>query len=74
MAGMLTAGMFFFISNAQPAEALSRARPHPRVFCRYIFTSLLGQFGVHLAFLMFMQRTAHAIMPQARPRLALPCR
>lgn len=62
MAGLLTAGMFFFISNAQPLKELSRERPHPRIFSLYVFTSLLGQFAVHMAFLMTMQHTAHALM------------
>lgn len=62
-AGMLTAGMFFFISNAKPLDKMSKARPHPRVFCRYVFTSLLGQFAVYLTFLMYMQHKAHALMP-----------
>ncbi|GAB4817890.1 hypothetical protein N2152v2_004936 [Parachlorella kessleri] len=62
--GVLTAGMFFFISHAQPLPELSRERPHPRVFSRYVFTSLLGQFGVYIAFLMAMQHMAHALMPK----------
>lgn len=62
MAGLLTAGMFFFISNAQPLDKLSRQRPHPNIFSMYVFTSLLGQFAVHMAFLMYMQREAHDLM------------
>lgn len=64
LAGVLTAGMFFFISHAQPLPTMSKARPHPRVFCRYVFTSLLGQFAVYITFLMFMQHRAHSIMPK----------
>jgi cation-transporting ATPase 13A1 len=62
LAGLLTAGMFFFISNAQPLPQLSRQRPHSRIFSMYMFSSLLGQFGVHMAYLMYMQQTAHALM------------
>ena len=62
MAGMLTAGMFFFISNAQPLPVLSRQRPHQNIFSWYVFTSLLGQFAVHMTFLMYMQHVAHANM------------
>ncbi len=69
--GVLTAGMFFFISHAQPLPELSRERPHPRVFSRYVFTSLLGQFGVYIAFLMAMQHMAHALMPKVRRRTLL---
>lgn len=46
------------------APPCSKARPHPRVFCRYVFTSLLGQFVVYISFLMYMQRRAHSIMPK----------
>lgn len=69
LAGMLTAGMFFFISNAQPLENLSRQRPHPNIFCRYLFTSLLGQFAVHMAFLMHVQQVAHDAMDPADRQL-----
>ncbi|KAL6770987.1 hypothetical protein ACKKBF_B33495 [Auxenochlorella protothecoides x Auxenochlorella symbiontica] len=64
LAGVLTAGMFFFISHAKPLATLSRQRPHARVFSAYTLVSLLGQFAVHISFLMFMQRTAHAMMPR----------
>ena len=62
MAGLLTAGMFFFISNSEPLGQLSRQRPHPNIFSAYVFSSLLGQFAVHMGFLMHMQATAHALM------------
>jgi cation-transporting ATPase 13A1 len=62
LAGVLTAGMFFFISNGKPLDSISRQRPHPRIFSMYMFISLMGQFMVHMGFLMHMQATAHAIM------------
>ena len=62
LAGVLTAGMFFFISNGQPLETISKERPHPRIFSMYMFTSLMGQFAIHMGFLMHMQQTAHTIM------------
>eukprot|EP00879_Flechtneria_rotunda_P011646 GHRR01012166.1.p1 GENE.GHRR01012166.1~~GHRR01012166.1.p1 ORF type:complete len:806 (+),score=277.48 GHRR01012166.1:722-3139(+) len=64
LSGLLTAGMFYFISNAKPLGKLSAARPHPSIFCIYFFASLLGQFAVQLGFLIFMYRTALAVMPQ----------
>lgn len=56
-------------AHCLPCHALracrcSKARPHPRVFCAYVFTSLLGQFAVYISFLMFMQHRAHTIMPK----------
>lgn len=56
LSGVLTAGMFFFISNAKPLEQLSPTRPHPSIFNLYFFGSLLGQFAAQLAFLVFMYR------------------
>ena len=41
---MLTAAMFFFISQAKPLDKLSAVRPHPNIFSPYFFLSLLGQF------------------------------
>lgn len=56
LSGLLTAGMFYFISAAKPLEELSATRPHPSIFCVYFFASLLGQFAMHLTFLIFMYR------------------
>lgn len=63
LSGVLTAGMFFFISSAKPLENLSSTRPHPNIFNLYFFGSLLGQFAAQLAFLIFMYRSALASMP-----------
>lgn len=62
LAGVLTAGMFFFISNGKPLENISRERPHPKIFSMYMVISLMGQFMIHMGFLMHMQAAAHAIM------------
>lgn len=51
----------------------SQARPHPRVFCAYVFTSLLGQFAIYISFLMFMQHRAHAIMPKVSCMACMLC-
>ena len=48
----------------RPRLPRSKARPHPRVFCRYVFTSLLGQFAVYISLLMWVQHRAHEIMPK----------
>jgi magnesium-transporting ATPase (P-type) len=52
LSGMLTAGMFFFISSAKPLEQLSPQRPHPSIFNAYFFLSLCGQMALHMAFLV----------------------
>ncbi|KDD73618.1 hypothetical protein H632_c1996p0 [Helicosporidium sp. ATCC 50920] len=69
LSGVLTAGMFFFISHAKPLERLAPQRPHGRVFSPYVFSSLLGQFAVHIAFLALVQRWAHAVMPREERQL-----
>ena len=46
--------------------ACSKERPHSRVFCLYLFSSLLGQFVVYISFLMYMQRKAHGLMLTVR--------
>jgi hypothetical protein len=56
LSGVLTAGMFYFISNAKPLPQLSPVRPHPSIFCAYFFASLLGQFVLQLGFLVVMYR------------------
>jgi hypothetical protein len=58
LSGVLTAGMFYFISNAKPLPQLSPVRPHPSIFCAYFFASLLGQFALQLGFLVVMYRWA----------------
>mmetsp|Transcript_1806 Transcript_1806/g.2786 ORF Transcript_1806/g.2786 Transcript_1806/m.2786 type:complete len:204 (+) Transcript_1806:1-612(+) len=64
---MLSAALFFFISQAKPREQLSATRPHPSIFCPYFFISLLGQFSVHLGFLVYMYNMSLAAMsPEER--------
>jgi cation-transporting ATPase 13A1 len=67
LSGLLSAGMFFFISHAKPLEKLSATRPHPSIFCLYFFISLLGQFAVQLGFLIFMYRSVSAAPPPPPP-------
>ena len=55
---MLTAAMFFFISQAKPLDVLSAERPHPNIFNVYFFASLLGQFASHISLLIYMYRWA----------------
>lgn len=62
--GFLTAGLFFCISNAKPRQQLSPERPHPNIFCVYLFASLLGQFACHITFLIMMYNHAVRVMSQ----------
>ena len=63
ISGVFTAAFFLFISHARPLPTLSAARPHPHVFCSYVFLSLMGQFAIHLLFLISSVKEAEKHMP-----------
>lgn len=63
ISGIFTAAFFLFISHARPLPTLSAARPHPHVFCSYVFLSLIGQFALHLIFLISSVKEAEKYMP-----------
>lgn len=50
--GLVTAGLFFFLSLAKPMEAISSQRPPPSVFAPPVIVSVLGQFSIHMASLL----------------------
>ncbi|RZC07797.1 probable manganese-transporting ATPase PDR2 [Glycine soja] len=63
ISGIFTAAFFLFISHARPLPTLSAERPHPNIFCAYVFLSLLGQFSIHLLFLISSVKEAEKHMP-----------
>ncbi|XP_057462142.1 probable manganese-transporting ATPase PDR2 isoform X2 [Actinidia eriantha] len=63
ISGVFTASFFLFISHARPLPTLSADRPHPNIFCSYVFLSLLGQFSLHLLFLISSVKEAQKYMP-----------
>lgn len=63
ISGVFTAAFFLFISHARPLPNLSAARPHPNVFCSYVLLSLLGQFAIHIFFLISSVNEAEKYMP-----------
>ncbi|TKY73750.1 manganese-transporting ATPase PDR2 [Spatholobus suberectus] len=63
ISGVFTAAFFLFISHARPLPTLSAERPHPNIFCAYVFLSLLGQFSIHLFFLISSVKEAEKYMP-----------
>lgn len=63
ISGVFTAAFFLFISHARPLPTLSSERPHPNIFCAYVFLSLLGQFAIHLLFLISSVNEAEKHMP-----------
>ncbi|KAG8376204.1 hypothetical protein BUALT_Bualt09G0038800 [Buddleja alternifolia] len=64
ISGVFTAAFFLFISHASPLPTLSAERPHPNIFCSYVFLSLLGQFSVHIFFLISSVKEAEKYMPE----------
>ncbi|KAK1315965.1 putative cation-transporting ATPase [Acorus calamus] len=64
ISGIFTAAFFLFISHARPLPTLSKERPHPNIFCAYVFLSLLGQFAIHLTFLITAVNEAGKHMPE----------
>jgi len=60
---MLIAMCFFFISRSKPLPNLSSVRPSTSVFTFRFFASLLGQFAIHMASLMYVHATAKELEP-----------
>ncbi|KAI9596892.1 hypothetical protein BDF19DRAFT_471043 [Syncephalis fuscata] len=56
ISGMMMAVCFLCISRAKPLEGLSEKRPQTKIFSWYLMTSLLGQFAVHIASLVYIMQ------------------
>ncbi|ACI64716.1 predicted protein [Thalassiosira pseudonana CCMP1335] len=56
--GMLGSVSYMSVSRAKPLDKLSSVKPLTSIFHPSLFVSLLGQFGVHLATMMWAVRTA----------------
>ncbi|BBM99987.1 manganese-transporting P-type ATPase [Marchantia polymorpha subsp. ruderalis] len=64
ISGVFTAAFFLFISHARPLNTLSAQRPHPNIFSPYVILSLLGQFAIHITFLVTVVNGAKKYMPE----------
>ncbi|AQK85835.1 putative manganese-transporting ATPase PDR2 [Zea mays] len=64
ISGVFTAAFFLFISNARPLQTLSAERPQPNIFCAYVLLSILGQFAMHIFFLITAVNEASKHMPE----------
>ncbi|KAH0561928.1 hypothetical protein GP486_003362 [Trichoglossum hirsutum] len=64
ISGMLMSVCFLSISRAKPVEQLSKERPQPNIFNPYIIGSVLGQFAVHIATLIYMSNYVQRIEPR----------
>ncbi|KAI5116478.1 hypothetical protein M0805_003507 [Coniferiporia weirii] len=58
--GMLMSVCFLCISRAKPVEKLSRERPLGNIFNLYVFLSILIQFAVHIASLVYITTLSNA--------------
>ncbi|KAA8499614.1 putative manganese-transporting ATPase PDR2 [Porphyridium purpureum] len=58
--GVASAMVFFMISRSQPLTKLSFERPASSIFSPPLFVSLLGQFVIHLSFLVYLTELAKA--------------
>ncbi|CAG8543740.1 13391_t:CDS:10, partial [Ambispora leptoticha] len=54
ISGMMQAVCFLCISKAKPLDKLSKERPQVNIFNFYIILSILGQFAVHIAALVYV--------------------
>lgn len=63
ISGMLMSVCFLSISRARSVEGLSKERPQPNIFNFYIIGSILGQFAVHCATLIYVARFCERLAP-----------
>lgn len=63
ISGMLMSVCFLSISRARSVEGLSKERPQPNIFNLYIVGSILGQFAVHVATLIYAARLCDRLEP-----------
>jgi len=63
ISGMLMSVCFLSISRAKSVEGLSRERPQPNILNMYILGSVLGQFAIHCATLIYLSNYVYSIEP-----------
>ncbi|KAL3496791.1 hypothetical protein BJX62DRAFT_192959 [Aspergillus germanicus] len=64
ISGMLMSVCFLSISRAKSVEGLSKERPQPNIFNVYIIGSVLGQFAIHIATLIYLSNYVYKIEPR----------
>ncbi|KAL2156725.1 hypothetical protein VTH82DRAFT_1470 [Thermothelomyces myriococcoides] len=65
ISGMLMSVCFLSISRARSVEGLSKERPQPNIFNFYIIGSILGQFAVHVATLIYIAQYCETLEPRS---------
>ncbi|KAL2391019.1 hypothetical protein RJ035_000640 [Blastomyces gilchristii] len=64
ISGILMSVCFLSISRAKSVEGLSKERPQPNIFNMYIMGSVLGQFAIHVATLIYLSSYVYTIEPK----------
>ncbi|EON63581.1 cation transporting ATPase [Coniosporium apollinis CBS 100218] len=64
ISGMMMSVCFLSISRAKPVESLSKERPQHNIFNPYIIGSVLGQFAIHIATLIYISRYVQRTEPK----------
>ncbi|CAN3360603.1 endoplasmic reticulum transmembrane helix translocase [Diutina catenulata] len=64
VSGILISVCFFSVSRAKPIEKLSKERPMPGIFNTYIMGSILGQFAIHIATLVYVSMEVYKLEPR----------
>ncbi|PGH09453.1 cation-transporting ATPase 13A1 [Blastomyces parvus] len=64
ISGILMSVCFLSISRAKSVEGLSKERPQPNIFNMYIMGSVLGQFAIHVATLIYLSNYVYTIEPK----------
>ncbi|KAK3991110.1 putative type V cation-transporting ATPase [Cladorrhinum sp. PSN332] len=65
ISGLLMSVCFLSISRAQSVEGLSKERPQPYIFNMYIIGSILAQFAIHIATLIYMANFCDELDPRS---------
>ncbi|EAU86785.2 ATPase [Coprinopsis cinerea okayama7 len=63
ISGMLMSVCFLCISRAKPVDKLSKERPLGNIFNLYVLLSVLLQFALHIATMVFITNLSHSIEP-----------
>ncbi|PRT55172.1 Manganese-transporting ATPase 1 [Wickerhamiella sorbophila] len=64
VSGLLLSVCFMSISRARAVDKLSKERPQPGIFNKYIMGSILGQFAVHIVTLIYVSGEVYKIKPR----------